>query len=109
MKEFKFVNEAAKREFKRLPKDIQMQFATSLNAVAQGEVPLTDFEHISKSVGKGAIELKINGSPAFRSIYCAKYNDTVFILHSFSKTTNGVDNKAMNTAKQRYKLMMKQV
>jgi phage-related protein len=56
-------------------------------------------------VGKGAIELKINGSPAFRSIYCAKYNDTVYILHSFSKTTNGVDKKAMKTAKERYKLI----
>lgn len=105
MKSFAFINTAAKKEFNKLPKDIREQFATSINAVVQGEDPLTDFEHIGKSVGKGAIELKINGSPAFRSIYCAKYNDTVYILHSFSKTTNGVDKKAMKTAKERYKLI----
>ncbi|MFT4574479.1 type II toxin-antitoxin system RelE/ParE family toxin [Marinomonas primoryensis] len=105
MKSSKFINEAARKEFKKLPRDIQVQFATSINAVTQGEDPLTDFEHIGKSVGKGAIELKINGSPAFRSIYCAKYNNTVYILHSFSKTTNGVDKKAMKTAKERYKLI----
>ncbi|MCB5163186.1 type II toxin-antitoxin system RelE/ParE family toxin [Marinomonas algarum] len=109
MKEFKFVNDAALKEFKKLPKDVQLQFATSINAVAQGERPLVEFEPIGKSVGKGAIELKVNGSPAFRSIYCAKYNDTVFILHSFTKTTNGVDKKAMKTAKSRYKLMIDQI
>jgi phage-related protein len=29
--------------------------------------------------------------------------DTVVVLHSFSKTTNGVDQPAMNLAKQRLK------
>lgn len=109
MKDFKFVNAAALKEFKKLPKEVQLQFATSINAVAHGERPLVDFESLSKSVGKGAIELKINGSPAFRSIYCAKFKDTVYILHSFTKTTNGVDRKAMKTAKERYKLMQDQL
>jgi len=51
------VNAAAKREFGKLPKDIQLLFATSLNAVAQEQDPLVDFKHIASSVGKGAIEL----------------------------------------------------
>jgi hypothetical protein len=33
MKVFRFVNAAAKREFGKLPKEIQLLFATSLNAV----------------------------------------------------------------------------
>jgi len=45
----------------------------------------------------------------FRTIYAAKFADTVFILHSFTKTTNGVDKKAMKTAKQRYKLMREEI
>jgi len=35
--------------------------------------------------------------------------DTIFFASFFCKTTNGVDKKAMNTAKQRYKDMMDMV
>lgn len=106
MKGFRFVNSAAKREFGKLPKNIQLLFATSLNAVAQDQDPFVDFKHIGNSVGKGAIELIENGSPAYRTVYCAKFGNTIFLLHSFEKTTNGVDKKAMSTAKKRYKDML---
>lgn len=105
-KQFVFINAAAKREFLELPMEIQIQFASDLNAVCQGIRPSSTFEHLSGSVGEGAIELKENGSPAYRSIYCAKFLDTVYILHSFTKTTNGVDRKAMATAKRRHQEMM---
>lgn len=36
-------------------------------------------------------------------MYIAKYFDTVFVLHSFEKTTNDVDKQAMKTLEQRYK------
>ncbi len=52
------------------------------------------------------IELIENGSPAFRLMYCAKYLDSVYILHAFTKTTNGVDRAAMATVEKRYKEMM---
>lgn len=54
------------------------------------------------------IELKINGSPAFRCVYIAK-NDLVIVLHSFKKTTNGVDRQAMKTVKQRYKYLQSEL
>ena len=90
-KQFKFVNEAAKRAFLDLPREIQRQFGSDLNAVQQDQKPFSAFKDISSSVGAGAIELIENGSPAFRTIYCAKYLDTVYILHAFTKTTNKVD------------------
>lgn len=105
-KKFEFISNAASKAFKELPKDIQLQFLTDLNAVAQNKRPFSDFKDISSSVGKGAIELIENGSPAYRAVYCAKYLDTVYILHAFTKTTNGVDRKAMDTASSRYKDMM---
>ncbi|WP_067867161.1 type II toxin-antitoxin system RelE/ParE family toxin [Neptuniibacter marinus] len=108
-KNFKFVNAAAKREFQALPDEIKQQFSTDLNAVCQNEDPFSDFKDISPSVGTGAIELIENGSPAYRTVYCAKYLDTVFILHAFVKTTNGVDRRAMDTAKKRHKDMMEEV
>lgn len=108
-KQFKFVNEAAKRAFLALPRGIQCQFGSDLNAVQQDQKPFSKFKDISSSVGVGAIELIENGSPAFRTVYCAKYLDTVYILHAFTKTTNKVDRAAMDTAKKRYKEMMAEV
>jgi phage-related protein len=99
---FEFINNAAKREFERLPQDIQNTFLTDFQAILQGSKPFSIIESL-QTVGKGSVELKINGSPAYRCIYCAKFNDTLYILHSFVKTTNGVDRQAMKTAKQRFK------
>jgi len=103
---FKFITEGAKKAFNDLPKEIQIQFAADLNAVANNLRPYSKIKNLAESVGKGAIELIENGSPAFRTVYCAKYNNTIYILHAFTKTTNGVDRKAMKTAKARYKTML---
>ncbi len=102
MKEFAFVNNAAEREYKNLPKDVQLEFGTSLRAIQEDKKPFLPITSL-KSIGAGIIELKINGSPAFRCVYIAKFDDTVVVLHSFEKTTNGVDKQAMKTLEQRYK------
>jgi phage-related protein len=108
-KKFKFVNEASMKEFMDLPKEVKSQFGSDLNAVQQNKKPFSSFKDISSSVGQGSIELIENGSPAYRTVYCAKYLDTVYILHSFTKTTEGVDRQAMKTAENRYKMMMEEV
>ncbi|WP_457588777.1 type II toxin-antitoxin system RelE/ParE family toxin [Ensifer canadensis] len=109
MKKFQFVNDAAKRDFKALPTEIQKQFGLDLTAVQHGGKPFSAYKHLQDSVGAGAIELIENGSPAYRAVYCAKFGETVYILHAFTKTTNGVDRKAMKTAGDRYKEMMAQI
>ena len=101
-KNFAFVNDAAEREYRALPKDVQTEFGTSLRAVQDNKKPFLPIEYLS-SIGAGVIELKINGSPAFRCVYIAKYLDAVIVLHSFDKTTNGVDKQAMKTVEKRYK------
>lgn len=108
-KEFKFINESAKRDFLNLPKKIQHQFGVDLNAVQHGKEPFSNFKHLSDSVGPGAIELIENSDVAYRTVYCAKYLNTIYILHTFQKQTNGVDRANMKTAQQRYKLMMQEV
>ncbi|PCI73273.1 MAG: hypothetical protein COB38_00815 [Gammaproteobacteria bacterium] len=105
MKNFKFINKQSHKEFKTLPETIRIRFANDLNAICQNKAPFSKFKHLKESVGIGAIELIENGRPAFRTIYVAKFQNTVFILHSFTKTTNGVDKKAMAIAKKRYKLI----
>lgn len=108
MKKFRFVNSASRKCFGELPTDIQMQFANDLKRVQEGKQPLSDFKVLTGE-WKGVVELIENGSPAYRTVYCAKYLDTVYILHSFTKTTNGVDRKAMKTVGLRYRQMMEDV
>jgi len=50
--------------------------------------------------------LRKNGSPAFRCIYVAKYQDAVVVLLAFAKTTNGVDRQAIKVAEQRLKELL---
>lgn len=101
-----YVNGAALKSLKDLPGEIQLQFATDLQRVQHGQTPLSDFK-ILKGLGAGIVELIENGGrgPGYRLVYCAKYKDTVFVLHAFAKTTNGVDRAAMETVKGRIKLM----
>lgn len=101
-KKFAFVNDAAEREYKDLPEKIKNEFGKDLRRIQVGEEPRLSVTHLD-NVGQGVIELKKNGSPAFRCVYVAKYLDTVFVLHSFAKTTNGVDRQAIKVAEQRLK------
>jgi phage-related protein len=102
VKKFAFVSDAAKREYTSLPEDIQDEFGKDLRRIQYGQYPELVINHLN-SVGAGVVELKINGSPAFRCVYVAKYLDAVVVLHSFTKTTNGVDRQAMKVAGQRLK------
>lgn len=108
-KQFKFINGAAKRAFLALPDAVKTQFSTDLQAVRDGKKSFSPSKDISSSIGAGAIELIENGSPAYRAVYCAKHLDTVYILHAFTKTCEGVDQAAMKTAKKRHKDMMEEV
>jgi phage-related protein len=99
------LTDAAKRAFKKLPKDAQEDFAKALQDVMEDRKPGMDFKPLN-NLGKninGVIELIINGSPAFRVVYVAKFKDKVHLLHAFTKTTNGVDRKAMEVVVKRYK------
>ena len=65
--------------------------------------PDRPIKSLTESVGTGAIELIINGSPAFRCVYVVKFADMIVVLHSFVKTTNRSDRHAMQVAEERMK------
>ncbi|MDD2009926.1 type II toxin-antitoxin system RelE/ParE family toxin [Pseudomonas putida] len=77
---------------KDLPKDVQDDFGKDLRRIQYGQNPERPIKSLTESVGAGAIELIINGSPAFRCV--AKFADMVVVLHSFIKTTNRSDRHA---------------
>ncbi|MGX9522769.1 type II toxin-antitoxin system RelE/ParE family toxin [Vibrio mediterranei] len=100
--QFAFVNDAAEREYKKFPENVQDEFGKDLRKIQYGQRPESPIEFLD-GVGAGVVELKINGSPAYRCVYVTKYLDTVVVLHSFAKTTNGKNRQAMKVATQRLK------
>lgn len=100
---FKFVTDASLKEFKSLPASVQRDFGYALHEVQRGLSPSIPHKHLKGDKWSGVYELIQNGSPAYRTVYCAKFNNTVYILHSFEKTTNGTDKHAMGVALDRYK------
>ncbi|MCD0253141.1 type II toxin-antitoxin system RelE/ParE family toxin [Xanthomonas campestris pv. campestris] len=95
-------NKAVVRELAGLPEKVRDQFLVSLDMVCQGLVPALKQEKLH-AAGEGVIELKINGSPAYRCMYVVRKNGDVVVLHAASKTTQGQDKQLVSTTKQRLK------
>lgn len=98
---YSFYSKAAERDFFKVPpKHIQIIFAAQIEEkLVYNLSPTIKFEHLDE----GMIELKINGSPAYRCVYTMKQPGKVVILHTFAKTTNGPDVKNVRLARKRAK------
>ena len=77
-------------------------FLASLEFQCNGLEPLLKIAHLT-DVGSGVIELKRNGSPAYRCVYYSKLPGHIVVLHVTAKTTNGSDAQLKRTAKKRLK------
>lgn len=106
MRRFAFVSEAAAREYKALPEHVQDEFGKDLRRIQYGDQSALVSKPLAGTVGPGALELVLNGSPAYRCVYIVKFADTLFVLHSFIKTTNRTDRRAMAVAQSRLKELM---
>jgi phage-related protein len=93
-----FANKQAKKAFeKSFPKSIKILFSSELeDVIAYGLMPTID----SEPLPGGTIELKKNGSPAYRCVYKV-LEDVIVIVHAFKKTAEGSDKKNLETLDQR--------
>lgn len=108
MLRFAFVSDAAEREYKNFPENIQDDFGKALRIIQYNGSPDIEVAPLS-GFSVSVLELKINGSPAYRCVYTTKYLDTIVVLHSFVKTKNGPDRQAMQVATQRLKELQSEV
>ena len=56
-----------------------------------------------KSVGPGVREIRISSQGQFRIIYIATFEDAVYVLHAFKKTTRKTPKADIELAKSRLK------
>lgn len=96
------IDDRVRKEMQKLPEWVRDAFLLDLDLVAIGQAPLSDVDHLT-TAGKGVIELKINGSPAYRCMYHMKTPGKVMVLHATVKTTNGSDKKLVELTKKRFK------
>ncbi|RYZ75464.1 MAG: type II toxin-antitoxin system RelE/ParE family toxin [Proteobacteria bacterium] len=95
-----FSNKASEKAFLKLPdKKARQPFSSELHdVIAYGIHPTILHDTLFEKV----VELKVNGSPAFRCAYIV-LDDVVVVLHSFAKTSQGPDRQNLNTVKKRLK------
>jgi len=96
-----FFSKTAEKDFSKVPpRDVVIAFITQLEGrLSLNLSPTIPIAHL----GDGVIELKVNGSPAFRCVYTMKIPGKVVVLHTFAKTTNGHDAKNVELAQKRAK------
>ncbi|MNP06370.1 hypothetical protein D3C76_983500 [compost metagenome] len=92
------------KELGKFPEEVQISFLHNLDMVAHGLNPTLAIDHLS-AVGAGVIELKINGSPAYRCVYYNKMPGVLWVVVAATKTSQGQDLTIIRKAKERIKTL----
>ncbi|MCS3666414.1 phage-related protein [Salinibacter ruber] len=90
-------------DIREFPKSARRDAGFELSLVQKGEQP-TDFKYMN-SVGSGVYEIRVRGedSDQYRVMYIAKYEEAVFVLHAFQKTSSETEKRDIDLAKDRLK------
>jgi len=105
MKVLRFLGDSHK-SLRGFPKDARQNAGRQLAKVQNGEMP-DDFKPMPE-LGKRVEEIRVwEKSGTFRVIYLARLADAVYVLHAFQKKTQETSQRDMETAKQRFKQLMR--
>lgn len=92
------------REF---PKLVRREAGFQLNRVQRGLDPF-DWKPMT-SIGAGVREIRVRDeSGAYRVLYVAKFEDSVYVLHCFQKKTQATPKRDISLAAKRYRELLKE-
>lgn len=86
-----------------LPPDVRNLVGTELRYVQQGEMP-SDWKAMA-AVGAGAYEIRIRLGKQYRVFYVAKFGESVYVLHVFTKKTQQTARQDLEMGAKRYREM----
>lgn len=92
---------SSKKKLLEIPEKKREQIVYSLERLRYGLEPALKTKAMN-GLGKGVIELKIDGKPAYRCVYVVS-DGVIHVLHVFVKTSDGTDKKHEETIKKRRK------
>ncbi|HEX6912457.1 MAG TPA: type II toxin-antitoxin system RelE/ParE family toxin [Longimicrobium sp.] len=100
----------ARAELLSFPPAAVHQAGYSLGFVQEGETP-PDCKPM-EIIGPGACEIRVRtlegGTVQYRVIYVAKFQEAVYVLHAFQKTTRATSQHNIDVARARYAQMLRQ-
>ena len=88
------------------PESVRKLVGQELRFVQTGSMP-TDFKPMT-TVGTGAYEIRVRSGNQYRVIYVAKFAESVYVLHSFIKTTPKTSKPDLDMAKAQYAMLIKE-
>jgi phage-related protein len=96
---------SALRDLKAFPEDAKRAAGFQLRKVQQGSDP-DEFKPMPE-IGSGVNEVIVDTADGwFRVMYVAKFEESVYVLHSFQKKTNKTSQADKDIAKRRYKAVV---
>lgn len=105
MKELIYVGGAEKDMKAAFPRSLLEEVSVEQSRLQYGFTPLKKTKAMN-GLGQGVIEWIKNGKPAYRLIYVVGKN-AIYILHAFSKTSDGTPSAEEKTIKLRFKMLPK--
>lgn len=105
MKDLIYVGGAEKDMKSAFPRSLLEEVSVEQSRLRHGITPLKKTKAMN-GLGHGVIEWVKNGKPAYRLIYVVG-KDAIYILHAFSKTSNGTPKSEEDTIKLRFKMLPK--
>jgi len=94
------------KQLRSFPEKPKAQMGFQLQLVRQGQDP-TSWKPF-KTVGPGVREIIIHADSEYRTIYVAKFEECIYVLHAFVKKTRKTEKHDIALAKKRYKAILKQ-
>lgn len=92
---------------KRFPESARREAGHQLDFVQRGKEP-EDWKPMN-GVGAGVREIRIRDeSGIFRMLYVTKFDDVIYVLHCFQKKTEKTSASDIETARQRYKQILRE-
>src|SRR5258705_12719556 len=76
---------SSRSDLRAFPIDAKGEAGFQLRMVQAGEDPL-DWKSM-RSVGPGAIEIRVHRGGEYRVVYVAKFRESIYVLHCFGKKT----------------------
>jgi phage-related protein len=108
-KDLKFVG-SSRKDLAALPKPVKRAFGHALRQVQRGRTPQN--AEAFKQGGPGCMELKEGHDRAtYRTMYVAKFEDAVYVLHSFQKKSKSgiaTPQSEIDVIRERYRLAEQQ-
>jgi phage-related protein len=95
-------------DLRSFPEAARREAGFQLDQVQHGREP--DNWKPMNAVGRGVREIRIRDvAGAFRVLYVAKFNDTIYVLHCFQKRTQKTSKTDLDLAAQRYRDLLKEL